>query len=49
MWLLADKYLSIGQTSIQMMEVSNKVLDRIDGLLGKVDNICVGGSGLRAA
>lgn len=47
MWLLADKYLTIGTTANKSMEISSGVLDRISELLGKMDNICAGGSGVQ--
>lgn len=47
MWLLADKYLTISSSANQAMEASKAVSDRIADLLGKMDNICAGGTGLK--
>lgn len=46
-FLLFDKWVDLANTTNAAVEQGANVMDRIDSLLGKMDNICSGGSGLQ--
>ena len=45
-WLLFDKWVDLAQATAASVDTAAVVLDRIDQILGSMDNICSGGSGL---
>ena len=49
MWLLFDKFLAISGSVQGAVEAAEKVLDSTSQLLGALDNVQSGGSGIRAA
>ena len=49
MWLLFDKFLAISGAVQGAVEAAEKVLEAAQQVLGAVDNVQSGGSGIRAA
>jgi hypothetical protein len=47
-WLLFDKWVDLAQATAGAVDTAAVVLDRIDQILGSMDNICTGGSGIVA-
>ena len=49
MWLIIDKMVEFQGVSTATMSAAEQVLDKLGGVLGGVDNIATGGSGLEPA
>ena len=47
-WLLFDKWVDLAQATAGAVDTAAVVLDRVDQILGSMDNVCSGGSGLVA-
>lgn len=48
-WLLFDKWIELAKTTNTGVETAGKVMDKADSILGKLDNIKSGGSGILPA
>jgi len=49
LWLIVDKMVEFHTASSSVMDVAEKVLDKANQILGNVDSINSGGSGLKSA
>ncbi len=45
-WFLFDKWIEIAQTINGGIATTGEILGKLDGILGKMDNVCMGGSGV---
>lgn len=48
-WLLFDKWVDLAQATASAVDNSGVVVQEVSNLLAKMDNICTGGTGIRAA
>ena len=45
-WLLFDKWVDLARTTVSAVDTAGIVLDRVDQILGSLENVCTGGTGL---
>ena len=45
-WLLFDKWIDLASVTNAGVEASGKVMEKADGIILKLSNICTGGSGI---
>jgi len=46
-WLLFDKWLDLASVTNKGVETAGIVMEKVDSILGGLDNICSGGSGIK--
>ncbi len=49
MWLLADKYFAMGEIATTSMRLSIEATQKVNEVLGRLDAVCSGGSGVISA
>jgi len=48
-WFLFDKWVDTASITNTAIGTANEVLEKADGIIGKLDNLCTGGSGFQPA